>query len=423
MQKIKSTRELEAYLNSEFTKLRNSNKTITPNSKYFNQIGSTTCEDIDYIDQLKIKLDALKLVFGSLIEGIDLTIEKSPKIYEYRLKMEFNCAFNPIYEPHSRFGQRKRGNFNWVVDMDECNLINAEWFNKTRKVYDFLQKLGIRNYDLKKQDGELRYIVIRSFNDEGMLTIITKTSDNKELIKETANYALELGFKSVYWLKNDSVSDVATGEVVEVLGEDGIDILLKVDGNKHFFKVNTFTFFQNNIYGFEKMLEYIAEFLRLEIPNNVRSAGSGDSLLCDFFCGTGVIGIALSSFAKKVVGFDIIQENIDAAVQNAELNKIKNIEFKVSDLYKLEDAIDFNKAEPSIAIVDPPRTGLGIKICELLNNSNLKNVIYISCNPITQAQDLERLTPEYKIVKAKGFDMFPQTNHIENIVILERLRS
>lgn len=417
MQKIKSTKELESFLNSEFGNIRRSGKTVLAKSKYFKEIGSTTCEDISYEDQIKVKEIALRNILGEFLEGTDFKVEKSPKEFEYRFKMEFVCAYNPIHEPHSRFGQRKKGNFSWVIDMDESNLVEKEWFDKTRKVYEKLQELGIRNYDLKKVDGELKYIALRAYKDQGLLTIITRTEVKKDLINEAANYALSLGFKGVYWLKNESVSDVANGEVIEIFGQDSIEIPLKVNGTEHFFKVNAFTFFQNNILGFEKMLEYINEYLKLD-----SKISSKESVLYDFFCGTGVIGQALSSTAEKVIGYDIIKENIEAAIQNANENKLENVEYHVLDLYK-EDPKSVVENVNSIAIVDPPRTGLGEKMCEILNKSDVNKLIYISCNPITQAEDLERLKNSYKVAQARGFDMFPQTNHIENIIILERLRS
>src|SRR5258708_1084856 len=138
MMHIDSNKKLEQFLNNEFSNLRKKGEIIKPNSKYFNEIGSTTIEDIEYFKQLEIKLKALKNIFFEMDENIINSYEMiaSPKLYEYRFKMDFVCSFNPLFEPNNRFGQRKKGNYNWVIDMDECNLIQYEWFKKIREVYD-----------------------------------------------------------------------------------------------------------------------------------------------------------------------------------------------------------------------------------------------------------------------------------------------
>jgi 23S rRNA (uracil-5-)-methyltransferase RumA len=412
---IDSNKKLEQYLNNEFHKLRQNGKIITPNSKYFGQIGSTSCEDIPYELQLATKLNSLKIIFQDLLTDEQLSnymIVQSPKLYEYRLKMDFVCAYNPIYEPHSRFGQRKKGNFSWIVDMDECNLISDKWFKKIRQLYEFLNKKGIRNYDVKKQDGELKYIVSKIFDGEAMLIIITRTSDNKETIEEAAQLALKSGFKSIIWQINNTTSDVSFGDTIQYWGQNYINIQV----SNISYKVGANTFFQNNIYTFKEILNFTGNYLE----------DKKDCTLYDLYCGVGTIGLLLASQVHNVVGFDIIKESIESAKENAINNNIKNAEFYTINLSQKE-IIDSKfipnlvQGSNNISIVDPPRTGLEENGVNEVLKINSNEIIYISCNPVTQAKDLKQLIKAgYKIIEIKGFDMFPHTNHMENVVVLKR---
>src|SRR5260221_12121836 len=163
---IDSNKKLEAYLRTEFDELRNKGSIISPSSKYFGEIGSTQNEDIPYVLQLKVKQNAVKEIFSNIIDDsilYNLEITGSPITDSYRFKMEFVCSYNPIHEPHERFGQRKKNNFSWVIDMDSCNLIDAKVFKDCRKIYEEIKKLGISNYDLKKSTGKLRYLTIKPY--------------------------------------------------------------------------------------------------------------------------------------------------------------------------------------------------------------------------------------------------------------------
>ena len=401
-----SNRKLEQFIDKEFEKIRKKKKNINATSKYFQEIGSTTCEDIPYDLQLDIKKSALINIFQNLateevLNKIQLTA--SPKTLEYRLKMDFVCSYDPTHEPKSRFGQRKKGKFNWIVDMNECNLIDSKWFKKIRQLYDLTQELGIRNYDLKKFDGELRYIVTKIYKDAAMINFVTRSDTNKDEIEQVAQKSLELGFESVYWQVQNKVSDISEGETKKFWGSDYINVPLIINDNKKVFKVYPNTFFQNNIYCFEKLLEYIYD----TIPNEKLT-------LYDLYCGVGTIGLSLAHEFKKVVGIEINVESIKLAKENAVLNNVRNVEFISGDLSKYQ-AIS---VEENIVIVDPPRNGLGKESVNNLLKLNPKCIVYISCNPITQAADLKDLTEKYEVKSITGFDMFPQTNHIESVVIL-----
>lgn len=408
---ILSNKKFKEILLKQISLVRKTNTAIQPNSKYFGQIGSTELEDISYNKQLEAKKEALLTIFTDLLSENQLkTYEVRPslKIYEYRLKMEFVCSYDPFHEPPSRFGQRKKNKFSWVIDMDECNLIDSEWFTKLRKVYDFLQKKNIRNYDLVKQDGELRYLTIKEHDNQAMLIITTKSNSNEEKINEAAEFALKHGFSSVYWVVNSTYTDTSEGETIKYFGHSTIEIKL---GNK-IFSIGPSNFFQNNILCFEKILEDIKSFIYKKRPQNHD--------LIDLYCGVGTLGICLAENFNKIYGIDNSQANIKSAEENAKLNNIMNVKYQVADLY-IDDLTSLKSIENKYLIVDPPRTGLGEKSIEEVLSLKPQTIIYISCNPVTQYNDLRMLTEQYKISFAMAYDMFPHTLHIENMVILERI--
>ncbi len=373
------------------------------------ELGSTPLLGLDYEKQLNLKLDASKQVFSNVVSSQildNLNIEKAPNPLNYRLKMEYVCAYNPIYEPHARFGQRKTGNFSWVVDMTECNLANSNFFAKTRIVYDYLQKLGIRNYDLVKHNGNLRYITLKSHKKEAMIILTTKSEDAKtqEIIEKSLKYALRLGFKSAYWVVNPTDSDKATGTIKQFKGLEFITVKL----SKTKFLIGPDTFFQNNPSAFESLITYI----KTKIVNNTTT-------LLDLYCGIGVIGLLLAQSFKNVYGYDYSQSNVLLAKKNAIINKIDNVKFIIEDLNKVNSLKGINRAET--LVVDPPREGLGSKTIELINNIAPQMLIYISCNPITQARDIKLLSPNYKPTSIKIFDLYPQTYHMESVAIFARV--
>jgi len=402
MTSIDSNKKLKQFFNLEFRKIRESKANTRASSKYFGEIGSTEIEDIPYDLQIQIKADSLQHIF-SKITGDLIEIEKSPALEKYRFRMDFVCDFNPFHEPNNRFGQRKKGKYNWVIDMDECVLIPKNWFNKSREVYKFINNLGLRNYDLVKKDGELRYMVIRQFEGEAMLNIVTKSNRNDSLIEKTAQFALKQGFKSVYWMLEETERDDSNGKIHKYWGEENILVSL---GKKEF-KIGPLNFFQNNISAFEKIIEDVKNFI-----NENRT-----DILYDLYSGIGTLGIIFSEYYKQVYGYEFEQQNVDQFEQNTKLNKIKNYKMQQADLNKL---MTDHILEDQTIVIDPPRTGLQKTGIENVLKFNPKYIIYISCNPITQADDLLSLIANYKVKFIKAYDCFPLTYHLESLVIMER---
>ena len=195
--------------------------------------------------------------------------------------------------------------------------------------------------------GDLRYITVKSYKNESML-IITTVSDNPD-IKKVMEFSLQNGFKSVYWLKNDTKHDSFEGEIVTFVGEETLTIPITVDNQTFNFLVGPFTFFQNNIYCFEVLLNYINKF--------ISTLDSKTKILYDLYCGVGLLGIIFAKSFKEVKGIEIVQQSIELAVQNKNINKVENINFEIKDIKEM----NFLPDNKSVVIVDPPRNGLEVK--------------------------------------------------------------
>ncbi len=405
-----TSKEYEKSLNNAFSRFRKENSSELINgSKFFEQIGSTLLEDIPYKNQLAVKESVLKdlLKENTPKEVIEnAKIIASPLQTHYRFKAEFVTSFNPKFEPFNRFGQRKKGNFNWVVDLDEYILIEPEVFKKVRQVYDFAISLELNGYDLRQNTGDLRYLTIKSYKNASMLIITSANNDQR--FEKVIDFAKNLGFDSVYWLLNNTKHDSFEGDIIKFVGQEYINIPIKVNSAEFKFSVGPFTFFQNNIYCFEVLLEYLDKFIT---DNNFK-----DYALYDLYSGVGLFGIIFARYFDFVKSIDIVQESIVMGNKIKEINNIMNIDFEARDIKDMH----FTPVNKSIVIVDPPRNGLEQKGIENILEIKPEYLIYVSCNAVTFNNDLVELNKLYSVIDLAFFDTFPQTYHVECLCIMKR---
>ena len=177
------------------------------------------------------------------------------------------------------------------------------------------------------------------------------------------------------------------------------------------FKINAKSFFQTNSYQIEKLYNIVKRFANL----------SGSEIVYDLYCGTGSISIYLSSYAKKIIGIEVIGDAVVAAKENAKANNINNTTFLQGDVKEILKKRRLLSQKPDVIIVDPPRNGLDKLVVESIIKSNVTKIIYVSCNSATQARDLNILSEFYNLTKSQAIDMFPQTYHVENVVLLEKI--
>lgn len=354
----------------------------------------------------------------AMIDALQITA--APQAYYYRHKMDYAVTHDPIKPPLHRFGLRRVKSFNQVVDLTECHLIPATWFRKLRELFNLALDLGFVPFDLVKGTGDLAYLVIRQSGDKAMLQIITRlkvefgeTSFHAAKVEALAQAAMAQGFTSVYWLNNATDSEISTGDVVKVFGDQYLWADIHLQSKVYTFPVGHSSFWQNNVEAFELILARISEYLaRTDLCQKV---------LLDLYCGVGSIGIPLASKFKKVIGTEINPESIELAGVAAARNGVTNYQGFLGDAAAFTQFLsDEQLSSPDlVAVVDPPRTGLLPKGVEELLKVRPQTLAYVSCNPITQAEDLKQLLAEYDLIHLEGFDMFPQTLHCESLAILE----
>jgi 23S rRNA (uracil-5-)-methyltransferase RumA len=278
-------------------------------------------------------------------------------------------------------------------------------------VRKFVKDNRLMTYNNGMYRDFFRHLVLRKaeYNNQFLVNLVTSTIESGITFLEPLIRKLSEFVQSVYWTSKREESNVVLSDKITLIyGKSFIIEKLHINGEDYFFNISPFSFFQTN----SRVAEILCdEVLRLLKPLN-------DDVLLDLYCGIGMIGISIARSVKKVVGVEQIKQAIDNAMENALVNAVSNLKFYVSDV---QSWIKQNQSYFSAIILDPPRSGLTKGIIKFLISSKAKKIIYISCNPSILARDLMIITKntEYKIKKITPVDMFPQTYHIETVVLLE----
>jgi 23S rRNA (uracil-5-)-methyltransferase RumA len=378
-----------------FDKLRDEHPKVHPKCLHFGHCGGCYLQDISYEDQLRMKLAFLKELFENRFE-LEGIVVPSPQPFYYRHRMDFVCAFGNI-------GLRRRGNYAEVVDLHECHLISQRAFDLLRFIKERVREYGIRDYDFLEHQGFLRYVVLREakFTDE-LMVILTAASppdvrQREKLIQLLEEIAAQA--ESVYWLRHEGLRDHSYGEPVRNLSSP--HIIEKIGSCQFIIKPDVF--FQSNPLLVWKTYEDIKEHVYGRV--------------LDLYCGIGTISLYISGACEHVTGVELMGSSVQTARESAELNGIENVRFHVEDVgeyLKRDERFD-------VIVVDPPRPGLSRKIIKRIKRIGPDRIVYMSCNPVTQFEDLKRLCDEYEPERPiRAYDMFPQTYHVETLAILKR---
>lgn len=409
-----------------------SNDRVDPFCSHFGVCGGCQWQMLPYQKQLEYKqkqvTDNLKRIGKVKLPEIAPIIGAKNTEY-YRNKMEYTFAteeFTPERPKSSEqeneaplseeFGEsvgyagfHARGFWSKVVDIEKCYL-QAEPTNQVRlAVKSFALQNGYSFYDLRNQQGLLRTMQVRLCESGEWMVNIMFGENDMEKVKTVLDHVLEK-FPQITSLlytintkKNDSLHGLepvtyhGKGYVVEKL-ED------------YRFKIGPKSFFQTNSKQGTELYRIAREFAEL----------SGNETLYDLYCGTGSIGIFCSQNAGKVVGVEVIEEAIEDARENATLNNLDKTHFYAGDVIDICDDDFFAKhGRPDVIITDPPRAGMHEKLIKKINEMAAPIVVYVSCNPATQARDLALLDEKYEVTRVQPVDMFPHTLHIENVVQLK----
>lgn len=391
--------------------LESSEGEIAPVCPHFGMCGGCTHQFLTYEKQLELKeKQILKLFEAAGIAGFEyLGIEKSPKQYEYRNKMEF--TFGDMEKGGElTLGMHIKNKSFGIVTVNECHLIHKDFKTILDAVLNFFKATGLPYYKVMKHEGFLRNLVIRRTENTGelLINLVTTSQNSFDVEAFTAMLkALELEAKlaGIIYCVNDSLSDVVAADEMHVLyGRDFVEET--VLGLK--FKISPFSFFQTNTKGAEKLYSIVMDFM-----------GSADAkTIFDLYCGTGTIGQIAAKKASKVIGIELIEEAVVAATENAKLNGLTNCNFIAGDVAKTVNELT---ESPDIIILDPPRPGVHPKALGYVVDFNAKEIIYVSCNPKTLVEDLKMLIASgYVVEKVMGMDMFANTPHVECVVKLCR---
>lgn len=396
---------------------------VEPFCIHFGTCGGCKWQMLPYDQQLQYKQqeteDNLRKISKTSIPPL-LPIVGCDSTVFYRNKLEFtfsNKRFltseemnkTEIQIQQNALGYHVAGLFDKVLDISECWLMDGINNKLRNSIRDYALKNELEFYDIRNHTGWLRNIIIRNCSTgELMVNICLNYEDEPGRIS-----LLDFILKSVpeittllYTINpkfNDSIYDLepqvyfGKGFVTEVLG-----------GLK--FIISPKSFFQTNTRQAEKLYSITRDFAELK----------GNETLYDLYCGTGSIGIYLSRYVSKVIGVEVIDDAIKDAKKNAELNNITHTHFFAGDVIKICTNNFFEiHGRPDVIITDPPRAGMHEKLINKLLEIEAPKIVYVSCNPATQARDIGLLSEKYYVEKVQPVDMFPHTHHIESVALLK----
>lgn len=423
---IQTTKKRKSYFEGKATHFHSlSDKRVTPECKHFGTCGGCKWQHMGYEHQLFYKQkeveNNLKRI-GHLELPKVSTILGSEKQYFYRNKMEFSFSDSRwlsleelqsdiIFEDKNALGFHIPGMWDKILDIEKCHL-QADPSNRIRlETKDFATKNGITFFNPRNQFGMLRTLMIRT-SSIGEIMVLVQFYENDSTKRDLLMAHLAKTFPEITALlyvvnakQNDTIYDQ---EVICHTGRD--HIYEEMEGLK--FKINAKSFYQTNSEQAYELYKITRDFAGL----------TGEELVYDLYTGTGTIAQFVAKKAKKVVGIESVPEAITDAKANAENNNIENVDFFVGDMKNVfnEEFIAANGI-PDIIITDPPRDGMHKEVVQQILNIAPQKVVYVSCNSATQARDLALMKEVYKVVKVQPVDMFPQTHHVENIVLLEKI--
>jgi len=397
---------------------------VEPVCSSFAVCGGCKWQDFDYRQQLHFKhkniSDCLVRIGKLEVPTIAPVLAADPILF-YRNKLEFTFSSNrwlteEEIQSESEINNRNAlgfhipGKFDKVLDIDRCYL-QPDPSNAIRTaIRDFALQENMPFYNLRSHQGYLRTLVIRTSSTGNVMVIVNFHHEDTAMREKLLNFVWKQ-FPEVTSLMyvinpklNDSFADL---EVQSYKGKPYI--MDEMEGLK--FKIGPKSFYQTNFNQAYQLYRFIRDFSEL----------TGSEIVYDLYTGTGTIANFLASKAKKVIGVENVTEAIDDAKYNSHINGIRNTYFFVGDMKDVL-TIEFiqKHGTPDVVVLDPPRAGVHAKVITALLLAMPKKVIYVSCNPSSQARDLALMQEYYKITAVQPVDMFPHTHHVENVVKLER---
>lgn len=422
---IRLTKKKKSYAEGVIAELKKPGEIrIEPRCSHFTVCGGCRWQHLPYEFQLACKQRQVKDCIQRIakVEAPEITpILGSENIWEYRNKMEYTFSnkkwltyeqlnSGEEFSDRDAAGFHISGAFDKVLDIDRCYL-QDDLGNRIRLfIKDYGKTHGYTFYDLRAQQGLLRTLMLRIASTGEVMAVMVFGADEPEKINELMT-AVKENFPeitSLLYVVNLKVNDtIGDQEVITFSGRDYIEE--EMEGLK--FRVGPKSFYQTNSRQAYTLYKVARDFADL----------SGNELVYDLYTGTGTIANFVARQASRVIGIEYVPEAIADAKVNSQVNGITNTEFFAGDMKDiLTDDFIAEHGRPDVMIVDPPRAGMHEDVVKVILNAEPRTIVYVSCNPATQARDLAMLDSKYKLVAIQPVDMFPHTAHVENVVKLIR---
>lgn len=407
--------------------IKYSDKRVKPFCQHFGMCGGCKWQNIPYEEQLKMKQ---KQVFDQLtrIGKVKLPdfnqILGSVKTLAYRNKLEFGCsnkrwltqeeiASGAEFSQMNAVGFHISGAFDKILPIEKCWLMDDMQNRIRNAVRDYAYSTGMSFFDIRKQHGLLRDIMVRNSDTGEWMVLIQfhyEQVDDDAIAKKLLQYIADKFPEITSLLYVDNQKGNETFNDLDIKVFKGNDYIFEtMDGLK--FKVGPKSFYQTNTEQAYHLYSVVRDFAEL----------TGKELVYDLYTGTGTIANFISRYAKFVVGIEYVPEAIEDAKVNSEINNINNTSFYAGDMKDiLTESFISENGKPDIIITDPPRAGMHPDVVQTIIKTAPQRIVYVSCNPATQARDLALLDTTYEVIAVQPVDMFPHTPHVENVVLLNK---
>lgn len=397
-----------------------------PRCEHFAYCGGCSWQNLNYEEQLRLKSSRVEQQIkriGGVSHFHSYPALAAPEIYAYRNKLEFTFVPEGWLTPNQiqadvhvakqpALGFHVPGRFDWVLHIDECHLQSPEHNAIRNFIYEQALAKGLAFFDPKSKAGNLRNLVLRN-NKAGHWMVLLVVSERSVELDEIAK-ALSTNFskiKSIWFIYNQKVNDsYADCDAECVFGNEHlIETFKRIDDSTVEYKIGPKSFFQTNSNQAERLYQLVAQFADIKANETVY----------DLYTGTGSIALFVANQAHKVVGIEYVPEAIHDAKANAALNGLENCMFYAGDMKDvLSTEFIQQHGRPDVIITDPPRAGMHGDVVAKIMEAKPNRIVYVSCDPATQARDIALLSAQYELVAIQPVDMFPHTSHVENIALL-----
>lgn len=392
--------------------MRKSSERVPANCVHIGECGGCSWQDLNYPKQLVYKrkqvVDCLERI-GGMESVLVAEAVGSPELFHYRNKMEF--SFAPGVDRSFTLGLHRRGRFDEIFDLKKCWLAGESTNRIVNWFREFVRDHDMPVYDVMSFSGYARFLQIREARKTGQVLVNFVTNSGPIEQRQRLIDGIRREFPNVITLVHNQTgkkANIATGEVEDVLFGPGYVEERLFDA---VFRIRANSFFQTNTVQTETLYRTAFELLQL----------SGNDRLLDLYCGAGSIGILAARQVREVVGIELVADAIKSAVENADINQVRNIRFIEGDV---KDVLATQQGEDTrfdVVIVDPPRAGMHPKALKRILELAPARLGYISCNPATFARDAADIVRVgYRLPEVRPIDMFPHTKHIEVVGVFHR---